>query len=62
MVFAGLVLYLVFISSEIGKLFHDDLLLYINWTTSLKFTLITFLRSLVEMKKRYDRGTCFRAI
>ena len=51
MVFTGLVLYLAFISSEIGKLFFDNLFLYNVWITTLKFTLITFVRSLVKMKK-----------
>ena len=51
MVFTGPALYLAFILSEVGKLFLDNLFLYIVWMTPLKFTSITFLRSLVKMTK-----------
>ena len=50
MVLNGQVLHLAFISSKIGKLFFDYLLLYVIWTTPMKFTTITFLRSLVKIK------------
>ena len=48
MVFTGQVLYLAFTSSDI-------------WTTTLKFTSITFLRSLLKIKKIYNRATCLPA-
>ena len=51
-VFTGpIIVYLAFILSEIRKLFLDNFFLYSIWTTPLKFTLITSLRSLVKIKK-----------
>ena len=41
--------------------FLNDLFLYFIWTTSLKFTSITFLRSPVKLRKIYNRITCLSA-
>ena len=41
--------------------FLYDLLFYFIWTTSLKFTLITFLKLPMKLRKIGDRATCFCA-
>ena len=49
-------LYFGYTSSETGKSFLD----FFDFcqATLLKFTLITFLRSLIKMRKIYIRATC----
>ena len=41
---------------------NDDLFLYFIWTTCLKFTVITFLRSPMKLRKIDNRCSCYHAV
>ena len=68
MVFTRVVLYLAFISSKIGKLFLENLFLYIIWSTPLKFISISFFEVtrktekniLLDMKAKAHASVHFR--